>query len=97
MSGYKRVAYISREDQDSKRTSIAADNLPLQILGENCTLSSEEDIALANINMLKQAGGDLRKARKALTDLTNVVEGGGVGAKTKAKAISIKRPAKLKS
>ena len=54
-------------------------------------MSSEEDLGLANINMRKQAGDDLRKARKALTDLTNVVEGGGVGGKSKAKAISRKR------
>ena len=60
-------------------------------------MTSEEDIALANINMRKQAEVDLRKARKALADSTNVVEGGGVGGKTKAKAISRKRPAKLKT
>jgi len=44
--------------------------------------------------MRKQAEDNLRKARNAMTDLTNVVEGGGLGGKTKAKAISRKRPAR---
>jgi len=46
--------------------------------------------------MRKQAEDDLHKARKAMTDLTNVVEDGGVGGTAKAKAIRRKRPAKKK-
>ena len=79
--GFRRVPYISREDQQQQRAAIAADNIPLHILGESNTLASEDEIAIANINMRKQAEDNQRKdlkARKALVDLTNQVDGRAV-------------------
>jgi hypothetical protein len=52
-SGFKRVAYISREEQDNSRAARAAENLPIGFLEENCILASEDEIAIANINMKK--------------------------------------------
>ncbi len=78
---FRRVPCISREDQDNKRADFAADNLPFHILEETCTLPSENEIFLANINMRKQADDEHRKARKirkAMPDLTNVVDEGVV-------------------
>jgi len=50
--------------------------LPLKFLEETCALAYEDEMALANKNMRKQAGVEERKARTALGDLTNVVDGG---------------------
>ena len=55
----------------------------LNSLGECGTLASEDEIAIANINMKKQTENEQRKARKALTDLTN---GGGVAEASSAPA-----------
>ena len=86
--GFKRVAYISREDQDENRTTRAADNLPIGFLEETITLASEDEIAIANINMKKLADIEQRKARKNLDDVSNVVDAVATKKRVRAKAPS---------
>ena len=63
-SGFKRVANITKEEQEKKRAYMVAETLPLGFLNEDLRLASEEEIALANINKNKQESADKRKARK---------------------------------
>ena len=76
MSGFIRVACISREEQDKKRSDIAAESLPLLYQQDKISLASEDEIAIANINMRKEAEDEKRKRRKELNNTTKVDDGG---------------------
>ena len=84
-SGFKRVANITKEEQEKKRADMAAETLPLGFLNEDVRLASEEEIALANINKNKQESADKRKARKVMQCVSNTISGVPTGAKAKTK------------
>ena len=63
-SGFKRVAYISREEKEKHRQDMVADNLPIGFLQDSVKAASEEEIAFSNINNKRQAENEQRKARK---------------------------------
>ena len=96
-SGFKRVACITREEQNKKRAEIAAESLPLLYQQEKISLASEDEIAIANINMRKAAEDDKRKARKELTSTANkVVDEGAATCSAEDKPRSNKRPKSIK-
>ncbi len=61
-SCFKRVASISRKEQDDNRAARAAENLPIRFLEDGDILASEDEIAIANINKKKVADNQKRKA-----------------------------------
>ena len=85
-SGFKRVASISRKEQDDNRAARAAENLPIGFLKDGVILASEDEIAIANINKKKVADNEKRKAQKALKGKAEVVNG-TAAAKSSVKAI----------
>ena len=89
--GFKRVACITREEQNKKRAEIAAESLPLLYQQENISLASEDEIAIANINIRKAAEDDKRKARKELTSTAKVVDEGAATCSAEDKPRSNKR------
>ena len=95
-SGFKRVAYISREEQDKKRSDIAAESLPLLYQQDKISLASEDEIAIANINMRKEAEEEKCTARKELNNTTKVDDGGVDPFDAEVKPRSNKRPKKTK-
>jgi hypothetical protein len=90
--GFKRVATITRAEQDKKRAAMTAETYPLGFLDEDIRLASEDEIAIANINKNKKDSEERRKARKVLQCVSNtVVDGVPIGVKAKAKASSKKK------
>ncbi len=90
-SGFKRVARITREEQKKKREEIAAESHPLLYQQENISLASEDEIAIANINLRKAAEDEKRKARKELTITAKVVDEGADTCSAEDKPRSNKR------
>ena len=84
-SGFKRVASISRKEQDGNRAARAAENLPIGFLEDGVVLASEDEIAIANINRKKDADNEKRKAKKALKVKAEVVNGAAAKSSVKAK------------
>ena len=95
-SGFKRVACITREEQNNKGAEVAAESLPLLYQQEKISLASEDEIAIANINMRKAAEYDKRKARKELTNTAKVVDEGAETCNAEDKPRSNKRPKSTK-
>ena len=92
--GFKRVATISRAEQDKKRAAMTAETYPLGFLDEDIKLASEDEIAIANINKNKKDSEERSKARKVLQCVSNIVaDGVPIGAKAKAKRGSKKKKA----
>ncbi len=96
MSGFKRVACISREEHDKKRADIAAESLPLLHQQEKFSLAFEDEIVIANINMRKEADDEKRKACKELNNSTKVDDGGVDPCSAEVKPRSKKRPKNIK-
>ncbi len=92
--GFKRVANISRQEQDDNRIARAAENLPIRFLKDGVILASEVEIGIANINKKKVADNEKRKAQKALKGKAKVVN--GAGAKSSVKAIIRKKGSVVK-
>lgn len=63
-SGFKRVAYVSREEKEKHREDMVADSLPIAFMQDVVKVASEEEIAFSNINNKRQAENEQRKARK---------------------------------
>ena len=84
-SSFKRVANITKEEQEKQRVVMVAETLTLGLLNEDVRLASEEEIALANINKNKQESADKRKARKVMQCVSNTISGVPTGAKAKTK------------
>ena len=83
--GFKRIANITKGEQEKKRADMAAETLPLGFLNEDVRLAFEEEIALANINKNKQESADECKARKVMQCVNNIISGFPTGAKAKTK------------
>ncbi len=85
-STFQRVPFVTREERDKTRSERAMISLPLGFLEEDVRLASEDEIALANINMRKEEAkeaSDQRKHQKVLDDLSNVIGNGDAGPKPK--------------
>ena len=92
--GFKRVATITRAEQDQKRAAMTAETYPLGFLDEDIRLASEDVIAIANINKNKKDSEERSKARKVMQCVSNTVaDGVPIGAKAKAKTGSKKNKA----
>jgi hypothetical protein len=92
--GFKRVATITRAEQDQKRAAMNAEIYPLGFLDEDIRLASKDKIAIANINKNKKDSEERSKARKVLQCVSNTVaDGVPIGAKAKAKTGSKKKKA----
>ena len=87
-SGFKRVASISSKEQDDNRAARAAENLSIGFLEDGVVMASEDEIAIAIINMKKVDDNEKRKAQKALKGKAKVVN--GAAAKSSVKAIKKK-------
>ena len=84
-SGLQRVPHISKEEQNKTRANAVAEHLPIGYLNERLRLASEDEIAIANINLKKHAEEE-RKSRKVLQSVENVVGGAVAIHVTKPKA-----------
>ncbi len=62
---------VSKADQDKAKIAVAEEHLPLRDLGDGRALPSEDEIALANVNMRKEE----EKKRKAARENKNCDKG----------------------